>query len=121
MPLNLRFAILIVALFLMYVVYIILKQRMIPVKYSLLWGLAIFVMLLIGIFPSFLVAVANLMGFVTLANMITGVFIVILLFITISLTIIVSAQKKKITLLIQEVSIIKEQLGSEKEMVRKKD
>ena len=39
-----------------------------------------------------------------------GVFIVILLFITMSLTVIVSSQKNKINVLIQEVSLLKEKI-----------
>ena len=53
---------------------------------------------------------ATKLGFQTISNLVVGVFIVILFFITISLTVIVSAQKKKITLLIQEVSILKEKI-----------
>ena len=49
-------------------------------------------------------------------NMVTGVLFVILLFITISLTVIVSGQKKKITLLIQEVSILKNEINKRKDI-----
>ena len=38
---------------------------------------------------------ATKLGFQTISNLVVGVFIVILFFITISLTVIVSAQKKK--------------------------
>ena len=57
---------------------------------------------------------ATKLGFQTISNLVVGVFIVILFFITISLTVIVSAQKKKITLLIQEVSILKEVVNGNK-------
>ena len=46
-----------------------------------------------------------------LANMVTGVLFVIILFITISLSVIVSGQKKKITLLVQEISILKNRVN----------
>ena len=42
--------------------------------------------------------------------MVIGVFIVILIFITMSLTVIVSTQKNKINLLIQEVSMLKQEI-----------
>ena len=42
-----------------------------------------------------------------MSNMVIAMFIFILLMITIMLTIIVSGQQKKITLLIQELSILK--------------
>ena len=62
------------------------------------------------IFPDVLIWFAYQLGFQTISNLVVGVFIVILFFITISLTVIVSAQKRKITLLIQEVSILKEKI-----------
>lgn len=110
MPLNLRLAVLVVTLILAFAIYKILSKRIIPVKYSFLWWLAIIVLLMLVIFPDVLIWFAYQLGFQTISNLVVGVFIVILFFITISLTVIVSAQKKKITLLIQEVSILKEKM-----------
>ena len=87
---------------------------MIPVKYSLLWAIGVIVLIILSVWPNILVSLANLIGFQTISNMVTGVLFVILLFITISLTVIVSGQKKKITLLVQEVSILKNEINSVK-------
>lgn len=108
MGLNLRLAILIVTLILAFIIVKVLKKGRIPVKYSLLWCMAVVVLLVLVLFPEVLIWFANIMGFQTISNLVIGVFLVILFFITISLTIIVSGQKKKITLLIQEVSMLKE-------------
>ena len=89
MPLNLRLAVLIIALILAVVVIRILHKRMIPVKYSLLWGIGVIILLFLAIWPNSLV---------------------ILFFITMSLTVIVSAQKRKITLLVQEISLLKSEI-----------
>lgn len=107
MSINLRIGMIIVGLLLLYITVIILKKGRMPVKYSLIWVLSSIVILLIGIIPSLFGVFAKLLGFFTISNMITGIFIFILLLITMSLTIIVSGQKKKITLLIQEISILK--------------
>lgn len=107
MGLNLRIAVLIVAFVLALAVYKILKKDLIPIKYSLLWWFGIVVLLLLAIFPDFIVEMAKLVGFQTISNLVAGVMIVILFFITMSLTVIVSAQKRKINLLIQEVSLLK--------------
>ena len=107
---NLRLAVLVVTLILAFAIYKILSKRIIPVKYSFLWWLAIIVLLMLVIFPDVLIWFAYQLGFQTISNLVVGVFIVILFFITISLTVIVSAQKRKITLLIQEVSILKEKI-----------
>lgn len=105
---NLRLSIIIVGLILLFITVFILKKGRMPVKYSLVWFFASFIILLIGLVPNFLWTISKTIGFMTVANMITGVFILILLLITMFLTIIVSGQKKKITLLIQEISILKE-------------
>ena len=110
MALNLRIVVLIVALVLALAVYKILKKDLIPVKFSLLWWFGIIILVLLSIFPDIIVKLANLVGFQTISNLVAGVMIVILFFITMSLTVIVSTQKKKINLLIQEISILKSKL-----------
>lgn len=110
MPLNLRLGVLIIAIILAVVVIRILHKGRIPVKYSLLWGLGVLILLFLAIFPNALIKVANLVGFQTVSNMVIGVLLVILFFITMSLTVIVSAQKRKITLLVQEISLLKSEI-----------
>ena len=46
-----------------------------------------------------------------MSNMLIGILIAMLIFITISLTIIVSGQKYRITLLTQELSMLKEKVN----------
>ena len=106
MPFNLRLSILIIALILAAVILRVLHKDMIPVKYSLLWAIGVILLIILSIWPNILVSLASLIGFQTISNMVTGV-CCHLLFITISLTVIVSGQKKKIILLVQEVSILK--------------
>ena len=101
MPLNLRLGVLIIAIILAVVVIRILHKGRIPVKYSLLWGLGVLILLFLAIFPNALIKIANLVGFLTVSNM---------FFITMSLTVIVSAQKRKITLLVQEISLLKSEI-----------
>ena len=110
MPLNLRLGVLIIALVLAVVVIRIPHKGRIPVKYSLLWGLGVLILLFLAIFPNALIKIANLVGFQTVSNMVIGVLLVILFFITMSLTVIVSAQKRKITLLVQEISLLKSEI-----------
>ena len=110
MPLNLRLGVLIIALVLAVVVIRILHKGRIPVKYYLLWGLGVLILLFLAIFPNVLIKIANLVGFQTVSNMVIGVLLVILFFITMSLTVIVSAQKRKITLLVQEISLLKSEI-----------
>ena len=108
MSINIRIAILAVVLVLSIVIIYILRKDKIPVKYSLLWWVVVVVLLLLSLFPDLFIIFANFLGFETISNMVIGIFIVIILFITMSLTIIVSGQRRKIALLIQEISMLKE-------------
>jgi hypothetical protein len=110
----LRLCIFIVALIIFAAIIQILRKGRVPVKYSLLWILSGTIVLFVSIFPGVLEYIANLMGFATISNMVIGVILVILLFISMSLTIIVSGQKEKIRLLIQEVSILKGEFEKKK-------
>ena len=88
----------------------VLKKGRIPIKYALVWYLSSFIIFAVAIFPFLLEMVAKFLGFKTISNMVIGIIISLLLFITMSLTIIVSGQKKKITLLIQELSMVKSKI-----------
>ena len=108
MSINLRLGLVIVAIFLLIFIITVLRKKKMPVKYSLVWILSSLIILLIALIPSVFIKISTLLGFETMSNMIIGVFIFILLIITLVLTIIVSGQRKKITTLIQEVSLLKE-------------
>ena len=111
MPENLRLCILVIAIILTVVIYKILQRQMVPVKYSLLWILGVCLLYVLAIWPGLLVSLASALGFQTISNMVAGVLFLILIFITICLTVIVSFQKKKTTLLIQEVSMLKSRVN----------
>ena len=63
--------------------------------------------MIIALIPFILESIADLFGFLTMASLVIGIFITILLVITLRLTIIVSEQKEQIKTLIQEVSLLK--------------
>ena len=85
----------------------ILRNGRINIKYALVWIVAITVLLLFLIFPSFFTWLTKLLGFNVGSNMIFAGLIAFLMFINIILTIIVSNQNNKIRLLIQELSMLK--------------
>ena len=111
MPLNLRLSVLVIAIILLITILKVLNKELIPVKYSLLWMVGIIVLFILAIWPNLLVFFADYLGFQTIANMVTGVMFVILIFISISLTVIVSGQKRRITQLVQEVSLLKSKVN----------
>ena len=107
MSISLRLGLVIVSLVLLIVVLLQLRKRRIPVKYSLVWVFSSVLILLISIIPQLFINLAKYLGFVTMSNLVIAMFIFILLMISLILTVIVSGQRKKITLLMQEVSMLK--------------
>lgn len=110
MNFTLRLSVLAVALILLIVILLLLKRGRVPVKFSILWIISIFLLILLVLFPDVISWMTHLLGFRTMSNMVTGFLILILFFITISLTVIVSGQTTKIQLLIQELSLLKKSL-----------
>lgn len=97
----------ILAILLFTLVVIILKKKYLLIKYSTVWIFSSLLILIFAFFPKTMELIAHTLGFEILSNMIFLIMISILFFITFSLTIIVSSQRKKIDLLIQEVSLLK--------------
>lgn len=115
MSANLRFFILIAGLILFLVIVQLLRKEKIFIKFSFLWFFSAFLLAVIALFPDIISFFRKQLGFETSSNMVIGIFIFTLLFITIALTVIVSSQKTKIQLLIQEVSILKQKIEEKDE------
>jgi len=83
------------------------KKNRITIKYAIIWYISLIVLMLFTTFPEILGWLTSLVGMELSSNFLFVLLIAFLFFICISLTIIVSEQKEKIRLLIQEISIIK--------------
>lgn len=114
MQLNLRIYLIIFSLILFAMTIRILQKGRMSEKYSLIWFTFALLILLVGLVPGFLTAISNFIGFEVLSNFVIGVLLVLLTIITILLTVMIDGQKKKATLLIQEVSILKKELEDKK-------
>lgn len=84
----------------------LVKRKQLTMKYSFLWIILLFVILLCAILPIIPYRISDILRFETPANFIFLVAIFFLLAIALSLSIIVSKQQRKITTLIQEVAIL---------------
>ena len=84
----------------------LVKRKQLTMKYSFLWIILLFVILLCAILPIIPYRISDILGFETPANFTFLVAIFFLLAIALSLSIIVSKQQRKITTLIQEVAIL---------------
>lgn len=110
MTLGLKLEVAIFCIVTIIIILQIVRKGRISVKYSLFWLFAILFMLTSALIPNLMEIVAKWLGFELLSNMMFSMVIVILMFVSISLTIIVSGQNEKIRLLIQEVSLLKDKI-----------
>ncbi|MDH6367896.1 MULTISPECIES: DUF2304 domain-containing protein [unclassified Breznakia] len=107
---HLRVGVFLGGLIILLIILHLLKKGRVPIKFSIPWFLAPLLLFLVALFPDVVVLFTQFLGFQTMANMVIGILIFILIILSISLTVIVSGQKTKIQLLIQEVSIMKSEL-----------
>ena len=114
MSLELIITLIVFSVILLITTTIILKKGLVSVKYSLLWYFIAIIIFLVAVLSGPLESFAHLVGFQTLANLVIGIVLALLVFLSMSLTIIVSTQRKKTTLLIQELSLLKSKQKSQK-------
>ncbi|WP_423826950.1 DUF2304 domain-containing protein [Sharpea azabuensis] len=86
------------------------RKNKLTMKYALVWLVLSLISIIVLIWPGLLATISHLLGFQTMSNMVFLVAIIVLITICLNLSVIVSNQTKKITLLIQEVSLLKNKL-----------
>ena len=101
------------------VVLYIVNRGKITIKYSLIWLFAGIIMLISASVPRLIERISDFLGFQVPSNLVFFIFIGFLVILTLSLTAIVSGQREKITLLIQEVSLLKKKLEDVEQNVKK--
>lgn len=116
MNLNLRILLIVFSIVLVLIIFKLISKNKLPIKYSLFWLTSSALIFLVGLIPNFIGYFTSLIGFETTSNLVIGIILGIILIITLLLTIIIAEQKRRIKLLIQEISIIKMEL----EEVKKK-
>ena len=94
--------------FLAYVLRLVAKGRLL-LKYSLLWLVLCFAMLICAIFPGVVFFLSDLSGFITPSNFVFLVSIIILLAVALSLSIVVSKQVRSIKNLTQRIAILEKE------------
>ena len=107
---NLTLTLIIVGFALIILTTVILKKGRISEKHALLWYAMSLIILLSGVIPKVFSAISRKLGFEVRSSFVIGIFIGILIMLTMALTIMIAGQKKKTTLLIQEVSLLKEEV-----------
>ena len=110
MQVTLRIALIVYALFLFIIITHLLKKGRITEKHSIVWYIFTMVVILVGIVPKFLELFSDFLGFEVLSNFVIGILIALLTIMSLILNVMIAGQRKKTTLLIQEVSLLKEEI-----------
>ena len=88
------------------IVYEIQKKKML-IRYSLVWLLIAFLLILLGLFPGILSGLCNVLGIKVPTNLLFFLGIITLLMLSFGQTCIISRQSEQIKQLIQQLSILK--------------
>ena len=107
MSMKLRIVLLIFSIVWLLSIYFLVKTKKLNIRNSIIWFITGFIIMIIGGLPFILESVAKLFGFLTIANLVIGILISILLILTLKLSIIATEQKEQIRSLVQEVSLLK--------------
>lgn len=95
--------------FIMFLVIHFVRRNKINIKYSVVWIWIFGVLFVFLLVPGLLGFITKLLGFNLSSNMIFSLLIGSLVIINIAFTVILSSQDRKIRLLVQEISLLKEQ------------
>lgn len=107
---TLRFTLIVAVICYFIIILYYLKQRVLNLKYTLLWLLAGVVMGLLVVFPEMLVFVIHLFG---IEDNMNGLFIICIAFVVMilmALTSIVSRLDRKVRKLVQEIGIMEKRI-----------
>lgn len=91
-------------------IIVFLRKGAFSLKYSLLWLFTAFFMLIIGIFPQVLVAVANVLGFELASNTLFTFLLGFIILILLQQTSVISQQNEKIKALAQTIALLEKRV-----------
>jgi hypothetical protein len=92
------------------IIIFFLRKKALSLKYTLLWLISCFVMLIISIFPGILTFISKIFGFQVASNALFALILGFFLLILLSLTSIVSGQTEKIKTLTQVIALLEKRI-----------
>ena len=98
-------AIFVIALFFVFL-FTMLKKNQVALKYALLWMFSGLILLILAVFPGILDSFSRLIGVYSSVNALFAVLVGFIIILMISLTSIVSSEKREIVRLVQELSVL---------------
>lgn len=106
MLLSLQIFVVIACVVLCIAICILVAHRKLLLRYSLIWLALAVLAALVAIFPDPLFELSGLVGFTTPSNFIFFVALFALMILSLSLSIVVSRQARKITALVQDLALL---------------
>lgn len=113
MSINLKIISSLFCIFVILLILFLLRKKRINIKYSIILILLFILLLIFVLLPGLIENITKVLGFQVASNMVFSLIIGLLVLINIILTMIVSSHDRKIRLLIQEVSLLKEKYEKE--------
>ena len=92
---KLTISLLLVAFLLIIVTLVTLRKNKINVKFAIIWFIPAISIALFALLPNLFIKFAQLFGFQTISNLIIGFILVLILFLIMSLTVIITGLSKK--------------------------
>ena len=110
MPLTMRCAIILAIIVYFIVLVVLLKQKRLSLRYTLLWLFSGMILLLLVVFPQLLDGISSLLGFQVQSNALFAILFFFTLLIMMSLTSIISKQNGYIKKLAQHTALLEKRL-----------
>ena len=109
---QLKLKIVLIIIVLIYILFILkaVKRKNMRIGYLAFWSITGGILIIALLIPNLVENISNLLGFGIPINMIFSIAIFIILYLIFNLTILISKEQKKNTLLIQEISILKKRI-----------
>lgn len=111
MQMNLKIALIVIVLIYIFCILKAVKRKNMRIGYLIFWSITGIILIIALLIPNLVENIANGLGFGVPINMIFSIAIFIILYLIFNLTILISKEQNKNTMLIQEVSMLKKRVN----------
>ena len=110
MTISLKIALIVITLIYLCLILAKIRKKKLNVTFSIFWIVTGIILIIATLIPNFIEIISKIIGFETPSNMIFCITIFILFYLIFNLTIIISKENQKNTVLVQEISLLKKKV-----------
>ena len=118
MNVSLKIALIVIVLIYIFCILKAVKKKNMRIGYLIFWSITGVILIISLLIPNLVENISNLLGFEMPINMIFSIAIFIILYLIFDLTNLISQEQRKNTMLIQEISLLKQRV---KELEKSKE